>query len=135
MSIFGSIMHKLGFGGNDNALVEDSSSAKTPDNASVETSAPASVETVKASASVDVPKKMEELAAASKEKLDWKSSIVDFLKLLGVDSSYSHRKELASELGCPADFMHDSAKMNVWLHKQVMIELAKNGGKVPANLV
>ena len=73
------------------------------------------------------------LAAANKEKLDWRKSIVDLMKLLGLESSLSARKELATELGYTGD-KNDSAKMNIWLHKQVMQKLAANGGKVPDDL-
>jgi hypothetical protein len=73
------------------------------------------------------------LAGQNKEKLDWRSSIVDLMKLLDLDSSLSARKELAKELNYTGD-MNDSASMNVWLHKQVMIKLAENGGKVPDSL-
>jgi hypothetical protein len=83
---------------------------------------------------VDVVKHLEELAAG-KKGLDWKVSIVDLLKLLELDSSFESRKELATELGCPAELMGDSAKMNVWLHKTVLKEIAANGGNIPANLL
>jgi hypothetical protein len=82
---------------------------------------------------VDVAKVMSDLAAKSKEKLDWKKSIVDLMKLLGLDSSLAARKELATELGYKGD-MGDSASMNIWLHKQVLQKLAANGGTVPADL-
>ncbi len=82
---------------------------------------------------VDVQKVLSDLAAKNKEKLDWRKSIVDLMKLLGLDSSLAARKELAKELGYTGD-TNDSAKMNVWLHKQVMTKLAANGGKVPADL-
>jgi hypothetical protein len=82
---------------------------------------------------VDVVKKLEGLSAGS--NLDWKVSIVDLLKLLDIDSSREARTELAKELGCPADLMGDSAKMNVWLHKEVLKQIAKNGGNIPANLL
>jgi hypothetical protein len=75
-----------------------------------------------------------EMAKNHPEKLDWKKSIVDLMKLVGMDSSLSERKELAKELGYTGD-MNDSAKMNVWLHKQVLRKLAENGGKVPQNLL
>jgi hypothetical protein len=78
---------------------------------------------------------LEAKAAASKEKLNWKTSIVDLLKLLGLDSSLAARKELATELGCPADKMGDSAQMNMWLHKAVLQKLAANGGNIPADLL
>jgi hypothetical protein len=73
------------------------------------------------------------LASKRKERLDWKHSIVDMLKLLDMDSSLSARKELANEMHYSGD-TNDSATMNVWLHKQVMQKLAENGGKVPEAL-
>jgi len=69
------------------------------------------------------------------EKLNWKASIVDLLKLLGLDSSLTARKELAAELGCPAQQMGDSAQMNIWLHKTVLQKLAQNGGNIPQDLM
>lgn len=84
---------------------------------------------------VDVVNKLEKLAAANPAKLDWKVSIVDLLKLLGIDSSYAARKELAVELGCPADKMLDSAQMNTWLHKTVLQKIAENGGNIPKELL
>lgn len=86
-------------------------------------------------APVDVMAKLENMAAASSEKLNWRESIVDLLKLLGMDSSLAARKELATELGCPADKMGDSAQMNMWLHKAVIRKLAENGGNVPKELL
>ena len=85
-------------------------------------------------APVDVAAILDGMAANNKEKLDWKHSIVDLMKLLGMDSSLSERKELAAELKYPGD-TNDSAKMNMWLHKEVMRKLAENGGKVPADLL
>jgi hypothetical protein len=73
------------------------------------------------------------LAGQNKEKLDWRTSIVDLMKLLDLDSSLSARTQLAKELNYSGD-TNDSAKMNVWLHRQVMIKLAENGGKVPDSL-
>jgi hypothetical protein len=84
---------------------------------------------------VDVVAKLESLAAANPQKLNWKTSIVDLLKLLDIDSSFSARKELAVELGCPPDLMGDSAKMNMWLHKKVLKEIAENGGNIPKELL
>jgi len=84
---------------------------------------------------VDVAAQLEQKAAASGQKLNWRTSIVDLLKLLDIDSSLAARKELATELGCPPALMEDSAKMNVWLHKAVMAKLAANGGKVPKELL
>ena len=82
---------------------------------------------------VDIEAVLTKLAAQNKEKLDWRRSIVDLMKLLKLDSSHSARKELAKELHYPGN-TNDSAAMNVWLHKQVMIKLAENGGKVPDSL-
>ncbi|KJH80415.1 DUF3597 domain-containing protein [Pseudomonas sp. KSR10] len=83
---------------------------------------------------VDVPAKLDGMAANFPEKLNWRTSIVDLLKLLGLDSSLESRKELASELGCPPDKMADSAQMNIWLHRTVMHKLAEHGGTVPPEL-
>jgi hypothetical protein len=82
---------------------------------------------------VDVAAVMDKLAAQSKEKLDWRKSIVDLMKLLNLDSSLGARKELAQELHFTGN-TNDSASMNIWLHQQVMTKLAENGGKVPAEL-
>lgn len=83
---------------------------------------------------VDVAAVLTKLAAANREKLDWKTSIVDLMKLLNLDSSLAARKELAKELHYSGD-MNNSAAMNIWLHQQVMEKLAENGGKVPADLL
>ena len=83
---------------------------------------------------VDVAAVLDKMAASHKEKLDWKHSIVDLMKLVGMDSSLSARKELAVDLHYSGD-TNDSAKMNMWLHKEVMRKLAENGGKVPADLL
>ena len=83
---------------------------------------------------VDVLSKLETMAKGS--GLDWKVSIVDLLKVLGIDSSSEARMELAEELGCPPEIMSgDSAKRNVWLHKAVLKEIAENGGNIPAELL
>ena len=84
---------------------------------------------------VDVVAHLEKLAAANPQKLNWKTSIVDLLKLLDIDSSFTASKELATELGCPADLMGDSAKMNMWLHKTVLKKIADNGGNIPKELL
>ena len=121
MSIFGSIMHKLGFGHDDKEVTTEAK------NEVVTEATPKEI--------VDVVKKLTDLATIHSEKLNWEVSIVDLMKLLDLDSSYGHRKDLAKELACPADLMDDSAKMNVWLHKQVMIKLAQNGGNIPSELL
>ena len=82
---------------------------------------------------VDMEAVMNELAKKSPQKLNWRTSIVDLMKLLGLDSSLTARKALAQELNYTCD-MNDSASMNIWLHKQVMKKVAENGGKVPADL-
>lgn len=79
--------------------------------------------------------KLEGLAASNPQKLNWKTSIVDLLKLLSLDSSLEARKGLATELGCPADKLADSAQMNIWLHKAVLQRLAANGGNIPKELL
>ena len=84
---------------------------------------------------VDVVAKLEKLSAANPQKLNWKVSIVDLLKLLGIDSSLAARKELATELGCPPEKMKDSAEMNTWLHKTVLQKIADNGGNIPKELL
>jgi hypothetical protein len=86
-------------------------------------------------AMVDVVSKLDNLAGKS-SGLDWKVSIVDMLKLLGMDSSLNARKQLATELGCPADLMGgDYTKMNLWLHETVLKKIAENGGNIPATLL
>jgi hypothetical protein len=97
------------------------------------TAASASSPAEAAKATVDVAAVLDALAAKNQQKLDWRHSIVDMMKLLGLDSSLSARKELAGELHYSGD-TSDSASMNIWLHKQVMQKLAENGGKVPDEL-
>jgi len=86
-----------------------------------------------AKTTVDVTSVLDGLAAKNQQKLDWRHSIVDMMKLLDLDSSLTARKELAAELHYTGD-TSDSASMNIWLHKQVMQKLAENGGKVPDDL-
>ena len=83
---------------------------------------------------VDIAAILNGLAAKNPEKLDWKRSIVDLMKLVGMDSSFTARKQLATELHYTGD-PNDSASMNVWLHKEVLVKLAENGGKVPPELL
>ena len=130
MGIFSNIMAKLGFGDDKVAEV---AAATVP--AVVEAAAPVAAPAVVAISPVDVLSKLEALAGAHAEKLNWKVSIVDLMKLLGLDSSLAARKELAGELACPADKMGDSAQMNMWLHKTVLQKLAENGGNIPADLL
>jgi len=126
MGIFSTILAKLGFG-------EAQAAEAAP--AAPAAAAPAAAPAVVAISVVDVLGQLETLAKAHPEKLNWKVSIVDLMKLLGLDSSLAARKELAGELGCPADKMGDSAQMNMWLHKTVLQKLADNGGNIPADLL
>ena len=129
MALFGKILEKLGFG---------SSAATTPQQTTAAPATPGAAPTEaapKAVAVVDVVAQLEQRAAANPQKLNWRTSIVDLLKLLDIDSSFDARKELATELGCPADLMGDSAKMNMWLHKTVLQRVADNGGNVPKELL
>ena len=96
-------------------------------------SGPAAPAAPKAISEVDVVKKLE--ALGSGKGLNWKVSIVDLLTLLEIDSSRESRNELAKELGCPPEFMGDSAKMNTWLHKTVLKKIAENGGNIPKELL
>ena len=84
-------------------------------------------------ATVDVAPILDKAVAAKGEKLEWRTSIVDLMKALDIDSSFTARKELAKELGYTGD-TNDSASMNIWLHKQVMTKLAANGGKLPPEI-
>ena len=127
MGMFSTILAKLGFG---NDKVE---AAEQPAAPAAETSA--ATPEVAAISQVDVVANLEALAKANAEKLNWKVSIVDLMKLLGLDSSLGARKELAAELHCPAEKMADSAQMNMWLHKTVLQKLAANGGNISADLL
>lgn len=132
MSIFGKIMSAI-FGGQ--------SASAAPAGGTAPGSAPAgaapgasSAPAAAPMASVDVAAIVDKAAAAHKgEKLEWRTSIVDLMKALDIDSSLAARKDLAKELGYTGD-MNDSASMNVWLHKQVMSKLAANGGKLPPEI-
>lgn len=126
MGLFNAILEKLGFG----EKAQAAPAAPAPGAPTSPTPA-----TAQPLSQVDVAATLEGLAASHGEKLNWRTSIVDLLKLLGLDSSLGARKELASELGCPQEKMGDSAQMNMWLHKQVLHKLAENGGKVPADLL
>jgi hypothetical protein len=118
MSIFGKIMSAI-FG-------------TKADAAPAGGGAPASTGSAPAQ-SVDVAPILDKAVAAKGEKLEWRTSIVDLMKALDIDSSFAARKELAKELGYTGD-SNDSASMNIWLHKQVMAKLAANGGKLPPEI-
>ena len=131
MGFFNSIMKKLGLAKDEPAPAPTPPPAPAPMPAAVEPPPPPPPVEIPV---VDVVSMLEGWAAANPQKLNWKTSIVDLLKLLDIDSSYSARKELAVELGCPAEKMGDSAQMNMWLHKTVLKKIAENGGNVPADL-
>ncbi|MEY2843075.1 MAG: hypothetical protein RI920_1112 [Pseudomonadota bacterium] len=132
MGFFSGILSKLGFGDDAQKAADAEAAAVT---ASADAAAAAAPAAPVAISPVDVVAKLQALADAHAEKLNWKVSIVDLLKLLSLDSSLATRKSLATELGCPADKMGDSAQMNMWLHKAVLQKLADNGGNVPAELL
>ena len=130
MGFFSKILEKLGIGDGDDPAPAPAS-APRPNVASTSGAATAA----RPVPAVDVVAQLEQRAAANPEKLNWRTSIVDLLKLLDIDSSFSARKELAVELGCPPELMNDSAEMNMWLHKTVLARIAANGGNVPKELL
>ena len=133
MSILGSLMGKiLGHSARESEAKANAARPAAPA-ASAPAAAPAPAATA-APPAVDVETVLETMAAGTKQKLDWRNSIVDLMKLVGIDSSLANRKALAQELGYTGD-MNDSATMNIWLHKQVLRKLSENGGQVPANLL
>ena len=134
MGIFSTILAKLGFGDDKDTVAQGSSTSQAT-SAPAATTAPGAPAVPAAVSAVDVVSKLETLAQSSAEKLNWKDSIVDLMKLLDLDSSLTARKALATELGCPADKMGDSAQMNLWLHKTVLKKMADNGGNIPADLL
>jgi len=137
MGIFDKIKKAI-FGGNAQAAepaapanpTASTPGAPTPTAPSASPAAPSSTP----STPVDIAPILDEAVRKNGQKLDWRRSIVDLMKALGMDSSLSERKELAQELGYTGD-MSDSATMNIWLHKALMKKLADNGGKVPADLL
>ena len=140
MSVFGSIMSKIFHRGGGKEAGAAAAPATQTAQASPATASPAASTATQASGGsggsqggVDVEAILTDLAGKAGQKLDWRHSIVDLMKLLNLDSSLAARKELAAELHYTGD-TSDSAAMNIWLHKQVMKKLAENGGKVPAEL-
>ena len=124
MSIFGKIMSAI-FGTKADAAPASGGAAAGAGSTAGSSAAP--VQTV------DVAPILDKAVAAKKEKLEWRTSIVDLMKALDIDSSFTARKDLAKELGYTGD-SNDSASMNIWLHKQVMAKLAANGGKLPPEI-
>jgi Domain of unknown function (DUF3597) len=132
MSIFGKIMSAI-FGTSASATPA-SGGATAPASGGAASSGSGSAAPAAAPAqTVDVAPILDKAVAAKHEKLEWRTSIVDLMKALDIDSSLSARKELAHELGYTGD-TNDSASMNIWLHKQVMAKLAANGGKLPSDV-
>ena len=124
MGFFSKILEKLGMG---------SAAAVPPPTATA--TAPTTLQPAPI-AVVDIVAQLEKRAAANPQKLNWRVSIVDLLKLLDIDNSLTARKELAKELGCPAELIGgDYAQMNIWLHKAVLARIAANGGNVPKDLL
>lgn len=141
MSLFSKIMDKLGIGISNEShrqAAPDSGVGQHPVDSVVDSDRPNSVSnattTPSALSQVDVQARLDAMAAGLPQPLHWRTSIVDLLKLLGLDSSLEARKSLAVELGCPPDKMEDSAQMNSWLHRTVMLKLAEHGGTVPPEL-
>ena len=125
MSIFGKIMSAIFGTKADAAPAGGGAAAGTGSSSGGSASAPV--------ATVDVAPILDKAVAAKGEKLAWRTSIVDLMKALDIDSSFAARKDLAKELGYTGD-SNDSASMNIWLHKQVMTKLAANGGKLPDDI-
>jgi hypothetical protein len=132
MSIFDSIKNAI-FGKAEAAEAPAGTAAPSSTTPSAPASTQASAPSATPSSPVDVAAIMEQAVKAKGQKLNWRTSIVDMMKALDLDSSFSARKELAKELGYTGD-TGDSATMNVWLHKALMKKLAENGGKVPTDL-
>jgi Domain of unknown function (DUF3597) len=133
MGLFNNLMSKI-FGHASSTGAPPTQTQSTP-GAPQQAQAPAApAATVAAPPVVDVTAILNDLAKKNPEKLDWKRSIVDLMKLVGMDSSFTARKQLAAELHYSGD-PNDSAAMNIWLQKEVMKKLAENGGKVPQELL
>jgi 3-oxoacyl-ACP reductase-like protein len=131
MSIFSTIMDKIF---HHKPKAAPAAPAPAPAPAPTQPPAAVAVAPVAPPQVVDVTASLDDLAANAGQKLDWRHSIVDLMKLVGLESSLAERKELADELGYAGD-KNDSAAMNIWLHKQVIKKLSENGGKVPAELM
>lgn len=136
MGLFNNLMSKI-FGHASSTVAAATPTQSVPAAQTQSVPAPASSATPAPTAvaePVDVAAILNDLAKKNPEKLDWKRSIVDLMKLVGMDSSFTARKQLAAELHYSGD-PNDSAAMNIWLHKEVMKKLAENGGKVPQELL
>jgi hypothetical protein len=134
MGLFKNMMDKIFHAGANAEAPPDARQPGQSTESRVQTAQPGGSVATATLQPVDVAATLDRMAAAHGEKLDWKHSIVDLMKLVGMDSSLAERKELAADLKYTGD-TNDSATMNMWLHKEVMRKLAENGGKVPADLL
>ena len=132
MSIFGKMMSKIFK--RDEPKANTSPTPPAVNRSAINQPVQTTVSTVSSAEPVDVEAVLSQMAAESSQKLNWRTSIVDLMKLLGMESSLAERRELADELGFTGD-KSDTATMNIWLHKQVIRKFADNGGKVPADLL
>lgn len=150
MGMLGNILSKLGIGKDHPmpphaASVHQADTIHQPDTIHPDTMTPTApitpvspttaTDTTQTMAPTDVMAHLEAMARNTPETLHWQTSIVDLLKLLGLDSSLSARKELAAELNCPPEKMTDSAQMNQWLHRAVLQKMAENGGRIPPEML
>ncbi|MGB8290653.1 DUF3597 domain-containing protein [Rhizobium ruizarguesonis] len=114
--------------------IEPAQAPASPSAAPSPTPAASPAQSKPATATIDIVPILDAAVKKNGQKLDWRHSIVDLMKAVGMDASLTERKELAAELGYAGD-TNDSAKMNMWLHKALMKRLSENGGKVPADLL
>ncbi|WP_028357109.1 DUF3597 domain-containing protein [Brackiella oedipodis] len=142
MSFFSNILNKLGLDKHDDAKqapqAQEHKDGAAPQAQAAQAQTTQSQAAPQGNAAVsqsDVVAQLEERAKASSQPLNWRTSIVDLLKLLDLDSSLEARKELAKELNCPQELLSDSAKMNTWLHQAVLKKIAENGGNIPQDLL
>jgi hypothetical protein len=134
MGLFNNLMSKIFSHASSASVAAPGTQTQSAPAAAQQSQAPAAPATTVAPPIVDVTAILNDLAKKNPEKLDWQRSIVDLMKLVGMDSSFTARKQLAAELHYSGD-PNDSASMNIWLHKAVLTKLAENGGKVPQELL
>ena len=134
MGLFNNLMSKIFSHASSAPAAAPGTQTQSAPAAAQQSQTPAAPATAVAPPVVDVAAILSDLAKKNPEKLDWQRSIVDLMKLVGMDSSFTARKQLAAELRYSGD-PNDSASMNIWLHKAVLTKLAENGGKVPQQLL
>ena len=134
MGVFQDLMNKIFHPATGSSTASGGTSEPSAQASSPQATASASTTTTQRMAEVDVAAILDKMASENKQKLDWKHSIVDLMKLVGMDSSLAARRELAADLDYSGD-TKDTAAMNIWLHKEVMRKLAENGGKIPPELL